>query len=141
MRYHASTSPFPLTAIVPRSSALELVGEQFVRRASDLDPPRCPLGLHATGGVYGVSPEVVEKALPADHAGYHRARIDADPELEAEVRDVVVRAHRLEHVERHERERASMVRAWCRNARGDHVAVPDGLDLFEPPPRRCAQSA
>ena len=50
--------------------------------------------------------------------------------------DLVPRAHRLEHVERHERERASMVGAWCRNARGDHVAIADGLDLLDPVPLR-----
>jgi hypothetical protein len=84
------------------------------------------VGLDATGRVHGVAPEVVEEALPADHAGHHRARIDADPELEAEVLDFVVRAHRIKHVERHVRDRASMVGAWCRNARGDHAAIADG---------------
>jgi hypothetical protein len=48
--------------------------------------------------------------------------------------DSFLRAHRLEHVQRHERERASMVGAWRRNARGDHVAIADGLDLLEPVP-------
>jgi hypothetical protein len=56
--------------------------------------------------------------------------------------DVIVRAHRLEHVERHQRERASMVRTWGGNARGDHVAVPDRLDLLEPVPlRECVEVA
>ena len=50
------------------------------------------------------------------------------------MRDLVCRPHRVEHVERHERECASMVGAWSRNARGNHVAVADGLDLFKPVP-------
>src|SRR5688500_14653734 len=106
----------PLDRDRPPRLALELVAEQLVRRAADLDPPRRPVRLHAAGRVDSIAPEVVEEALAADHARYHRARIDADPELEAEAADSFVRAHRLEHVERHERERASMVGAWCRNA-------------------------
>ena len=50
--------------------------------------------------------------------------------------EYLMRAHRLEHVERHERERASVVGARCRNARSDHVAVADGLDLLESVPLR-----
>ena len=51
-----------------------------------------------------------------------------------EVPDAVARAHRVEHVERHQRQRPGVVGARRRNARGDHVAVADRLDLLEPVP-------
>jgi hypothetical protein len=47
------------------------------------------------------------------------------------VADLVRRSHRLEHVERHERERVGMVAARRRDARGHHVTVADRLDLLE----------
>src|SRR5262249_25365637 len=49
--------------------ALELVGEQLVRRTGDLDPPGRSVGLHTARRVHGVAPEVVQEALAADHAG------------------------------------------------------------------------
>ena len=51
-----------------------------------------------------------------------------------EVADVVLRAHRLAHVERHPRQRLGVIRARRRDARRDHVAVADRLDLLEPVP-------
>ena len=42
--------------------------------------------------------------------------------------------HRVDHVEGHERERAGVVGPRRRDARGDHVAVADRLDLLEPVP-------
>ena len=43
-----------------------------------------------------------------------------------------VGAHRVEHVQGHQGERAGVIRARRRNAGGDHVAVADRLDLLEP---------
>src|SRR5262249_25685532 len=76
----------------------DLVIEQLLGRSRDLDPSRGPLRLHAAGSVYGVAPEVVEKPLPADHAGHDRSRVDPDPKLEPELPDRVDGAHRRLHV-------------------------------------------
>src|SRR5262245_66393364 len=65
----------------------ELVLEQLLRRAGDLDPSRAPVRLHAARGVHGVPPEVVQESLPADHARHNRARVDSDAQLEAEMSD------------------------------------------------------
>ena len=48
------------------------------------------------------------------------------------MRDSVLRVHRVAHVQGHERHRPRVVRAGRRHARGDHVAVADRLDLFDP---------
>src|SRR5437764_5212612 len=77
----------------------EFVLEQFLRRSGDLDPPRGPVGLHATRGVHRVAPEVVQEPLAADYAGHDRSRVDPDAQLEPEMADLVDRAHRGLHVQ------------------------------------------
>src|SRR5688572_29328197 len=67
----------------------ELVLEQLLRRPSDLDATRGPVGLHPTRRVYGVAPEVVQESLPPDHAGDDRSRVDSDAQLEREMLDLV----------------------------------------------------
>ena len=81
-RYQVSIGPLPLTSIVPRRRADELILQQLVRRARDLDLSGRALGLHPARRVHGVAPEVVEEALRADHAGDDRSGVDADPQLE-----------------------------------------------------------
>jgi hypothetical protein len=45
--------------------------------------------------------------------------------------DVVARTHDFDHVERHQRKRTRVIGPWRWNARGDHVAIADRLDLLE----------
>jgi hypothetical protein len=63
----------PLDRDRPAGFALELVCQQIVCRARDLDPARGPVGFHAAGRVHRVAPEVVEEALPSDYARNDRA--------------------------------------------------------------------
>ena len=90
--------------------------------------------LHPARDVHGISPEVVQEALATDDAGDHRAGIDTDAQLKAEVSDGLAGPHGVEHVERQQCECAGVISAGCRNSGGDHVAIADGLDLLEAVP-------
>src|SRR5215211_3101483 len=63
-----------------RSPSLEAVAvaQAPVGAVGYLDAAGGPLGLHAAGGVDGVTPQVVDEPLRADDAGHHGAGVDAD---------------------------------------------------------------
>ena len=88
--------------------------------------------LHAARHVHRVAPQVVEEAAAADHAGHDRARADADaqPEIAAiALGEAGLRA--LAQLERETGECLRVIGARARNARRDHVAVADRLDLLD----------
>ena len=93
--------------------------------------PGVPCGFHPTRHVHRVAPEVVQEALASDDAGHDRPRVDADPELEAQMADRVIRSHGLAHVEGHERHDLGVIGAGRRHARRDHVGIADRLDLLD----------
>src|SRR5207302_2306397 len=111
--------------------ALEVVPEELVSCVGDLDPVRRALRLHPARDVDRVTPEVVQEPLPADDAGDDRARVDPDAQLEPEVADAIARSGGLDHVEGEEGKDPGVVGSRVGDARGDHVAVADGLDLLE----------
>src|SRR5439155_3981498 len=59
--------------------ALELVLQQLVGRARDLDLARDAVGFHAARRVHCVAVKVVEEALGPDHARDDGSGVDADP--------------------------------------------------------------
>ena len=78
---------------------LEPVLEQVARRGRDRS---CPAS-RATPSGWRCSrhrPTGHAKPLPTDHAGDNRAAVDPDPELEAQVADLPVRTHSVEHIAR-----------------------------------------
>src|SRR4029453_14449997 len=87
---------------------------------------------HPPPHVHGVAPEVVEKATTPDHTRHHRPGADPDPESQvpsAAVRKTVLPP--FAHLERERRECLRVVRPLPGNARRDHVAVADRLDLLD----------
>jgi hypothetical protein len=65
----------------PARTELVAVSQLLIGALGDLDGAWRGVGLHAPGGVDGAAPQVVDELGPADHAGYDRAGIDADPHL------------------------------------------------------------
>src|SRR5919109_2584735 len=61
----------------------ELVPQAVVGLGRHLDAARDSLRLHAAGHVHRIAPDVVDELLEADHAADGRARVDADPDLQA----------------------------------------------------------
>src|SRR5437867_5272530 len=60
----------------------ELVLQQLVRLARDLDLAGRSMGLHPTRRVHGVAPAIGEETFRAEHPGDDRTAVAADPQLE-----------------------------------------------------------
>src|SRR6476660_1979669 len=108
----------------------ELVLDQLLRGSGDLDAVGRPLRLHAARGIDRVTPQVIQEALAADDAGNDGTRVDADPKLQTEIPDVRARSCGIDHVEGKRCKGLGVIWSRRRHARGDHVAVADGLELL-----------
>ena len=83
----------------PAGFAVELVLDQVVGAAGDLDGPGLAVGFHTARQIHGRAPEIIDELLAADDAGHHWARVDANAEGELLVPECPAR-YRLPHVER-----------------------------------------
>jgi hypothetical protein len=59
-----------------------MIGEQPIRRFSQLDPARLAVRFHARSRVHSIAPDVEDELATPDHTTDDGARIEADPELE-----------------------------------------------------------
>src|SRR5580704_18226237 len=83
----------------PAGFAIELVLDQVVGAAGDLDGSARAVGFHAACQVHSSAPEIVDELLSADDTGHHRAGVDADAERELVIAECPSR-HGLAHVDR-----------------------------------------
>src|ERR1700733_12044664 len=92
----------------PSGFAVELVLDQVVGAAGDLDGPARALGFHTARQIHGRAPEIVDELLAADDAGHHRAGVDANAERELVIAECP-RRHGLAPVDRKLHESGRMV--------------------------------
>ena len=130
-RYQVSISPLPLTEIVPlgshtnsSSSRSRVARVIWIRPGVPDDSMRLAVLTASPHRSYRkrfrpMTPATTGPELIPTRSSRPRC---ATPSL---------RAHGVDHVERHERQRAGMIRPRRRDSRGDHVGVADGLDLLD----------
>src|ERR1044072_5133318 len=81
-------------------------------------------------GVYRVTPDVVNEFADADDARNDAA--DLQPDAQTEAAELAVRlADVFVHRQRHRGHSGEMIGILLDQAAGNHVAVADGLDLFQ----------
>src|ERR1039458_10456975 len=86
---------------------------------------------HPAGGVYGVTPHIIEVHAFADDAGHHRSAGDADTYLRRVAATLIEAVQRVDHVDRRVRRLRRMIGRWDGHAGGGHIRVPERLDLPE----------
>ena len=110
----------------------EVVAQELPRRARDLDLVGGPVRLHPARHVHRVAPQVVEETAASDHSGHDRPRADADAQAQVVLGALGKTALRAPaHLERQPGQRVRMIGSLPGDARRDHVAVADRLDLLD----------
>src|SRR5262245_11832815 len=111
---------------------IELILNQLIRVACDLDLAARAMTLHARCCVDDIAPNGIEKFLTPNHAANHQTRIQSDADFNGmfatqkiSVPDVV------EHIDCHPRQDCGMV--WPRggDTRRDHVSISGNLNLLD----------
>src|SRR5262245_54460669 len=110
----------------------EPVGGELAERLADMDAARLAVRLHARGGVHSIAPDVVGEAGIADHARSRRPAVDADAQPEPAAAERRLPADEVNHCEAKARNGDGAL-LWAALETGRrHVAVSNGLDLFNP---------
>ena len=68
---------------------------------SDLDTIWDTMRFHAAGGIYRVTPHVVNELLESDHSGHGRSGVHSDPNLEIHIGFFPVLLEQRQHLEAH----------------------------------------
>src|ERR1043166_9101022 len=131
-REHQPHFHFPFAFHVHEAARLadKAILDQLIRGARDLDGIAHPMRLHAAGNVHGIAPHVINEFPFADHPSDDRTGIDADSKADLLAVAKYMGSDKIAHFQRHADQSLRMIRAWTRYARGHHVTVTDGSDLF-----------
>src|SRR5205807_5482326 len=115
--------------------AARLEGEEvlqpLVDRPRHLDRIGQAVRFHAAGKVHRVAPQVVDVLALADHAGHHRAAVDADAQAHRHAMLHRVLAGDVDHADRHAHHTLGMIFDRVGQAAHRHVGVAHGLDLLD----------
>ena len=114
----------------PARLADEAIFEELVGQFRQLDLPRFAVRLHSRRRVDRIAPDVEHELAPSDDSTDDRARIDADPEVEATQPGAAAFSGEFEHPEREPRDRLGVVGPRPRHARDAHPVVADRANLF-----------
>src|ERR1700704_5967573 len=124
--HRASTLEFNRSSRIEGKSSLQ----SFEHRFADVSPTGRALRFKPACRVHRITPDVVNELADANDAGNDAPGLQSDAQTEAaelaiQLADVFV------HRQGHSGHSGEMIRILLDQATGDHVAVANGLDLFQ----------
>ncbi len=117
-------------ARAPRLEA-ERVAKELLSRGGDVYAARQAIRLHSLCRIHGIAPDVIDEFMGADHARDEGAGMDADAQPYRLVVHDRCAAGGVVHCQCHLRHRHRMIGPRVRQPTRHHIAITDGLDLFE----------